>query len=337
MTMLLAAAHEVRSWHEAAVCRGATSGRVLKLLRTLGASWPDRRRPISAIGSQFCCGAPYRIPYNDVVGCEPPDLGQHMLRRKFITLLSGAAAWPLAARAQQSAMPVVGYLNLGLAGARRDDVVAFQRGLNELGFVEGRNVLIEYRWANDQYERLPDLAADLIQRRVTVIVAPNGTATTLAAKALTTIIPIVFSTSRDPVRTGLVASLNQPGGNVTGVIDMGSDLEAKQLELLRDLLPRAVRFAVLVNPKSPLAEPTIKDVQIAASAIGKEIEILTASVSSEIDLAFERLSQNRADALLIGPDALFLTRRVQIATMAARHAVPTVFYTREYVEAGGTR
>jgi putative ABC transport system substrate-binding protein len=207
--------------------------------------------------------------------------------------------------------------------------------LSELGFVEGRNVLIEYRWANDQYERLPDLAADLIQRRVTVIVAPNGTATTLAAKALTTIIPIVFSTSRDPVRTGLVASLNQPGGNVTGVIDMGSDLEAKQLELLRDLLPRAVRFAVLVNPKSPLAEPTIKDVQIAASAIGKEIEILTASVSSEIDLAFERLSQNRADALLIGPDALFLTRRVQIATMAARHAVPTVFYTREYVEAGG--
>jgi putative tryptophan/tyrosine transport system substrate-binding protein len=232
-------------------------------------------------------------------------------------------------------MPVVGYLNLGLAGARRDDVVAFQRGLNELGFVEGRNVLIEYRWANDQYERLPDLAADLIQRRVTVIVAPNGTATTLAAKALTTIIPIVFSTSRDPVMTGLVASLNLPGGNVTGVIDMGSDLEAKQLELLRALLPRAVRFAVLVNPKSPLAEPTIKDVQIVASAIGKEIEILTASVSSEIDLAFERLAQNRADALLIGPDASFLTRRVQIATMAARHAVPTVFYTREYVEAGG--
>jgi putative ABC transport system substrate-binding protein len=256
-------------------------------------------------------------------------------RREIITLLSSAAAWPLAARAQQPTMPVVGYLNLGMVGVRRDDVVAFKRGLNELGFVEGQNVLIEYRWADDQYERLPDLAADLIQRRVTVIVAPNGTATTLAAKALTTIIPIVFSTSRDPVRTGLVASLNQPGGNVTGVIDMGSDLEAKQLELLHDLLPQAVRFAVLVNPKSPLAEPTIKDVQIAASAIGKEIEILAASVSSEIDLAFARLAQNRADALLIGPDTLFLTRRVQIATMAARHAVPTVFYTREYVEAGG--
>jgi putative tryptophan/tyrosine transport system substrate-binding protein len=258
-----------------------------------------------------------------------------MERREFITLLGGAAAWPIAARAQQPVMPVVGYLNLGLAGARRDDVVAFQRGLNELGFVEGRNVLIEYRWANDQYERLPDLAADLIQRRVTVIAAPNGTATTLTAKALTTIIPIVFSTSRDPVRTGLVASLNQPGGNVTGVIDMGSDLEAKQLELLHDLLPLAVRFAVLVNPNSPLAEPTIKDVQIAASAIGKEIEILVASVSREIDLAFARLAQNRADALLVAPDALFITRRVQIATMAARHAVPTVFYAREYVEAGG--
>jgi putative ABC transport system substrate-binding protein len=222
-----------------------------------------------------------------------------------------------------------------LAEARRNDVVAFQRGLNELGFVEGRNLLIEYRWASDQYGRLPDLAADLIQRRVTVIAAPNGTATTLAAKALTTTIPIVFSTSRDPVRTGLVASLNAPGGNVTGVIDMGSELEAKQVELLHDLLPRAVRFAALVNPRSPLAEPTIKDLQSAATAIGIQVEILTASVSSEIDLAFERLAQTRANALLIGPDALFVTRRVQIATMAARHAVPTVFYTREYVEAGG--
>jgi putative tryptophan/tyrosine transport system substrate-binding protein len=258
-----------------------------------------------------------------------------MKRREFISLLGGAAAWPLAVRAQQPAMPVIGYLNLGLAAARRDDVVAFQRGLNELAFVEGRNVLIEYRWANDQYERLSELAADLIQRRVTVIIAPNGTATTLAAKALTTTIPIVFSTSRDPVSTGLVASLNQPGGNVTGVIDMGSDLEAKQLELLNDLLPQAARFAVLVNPKSPLAEPTIKDVQIAATAIGKQIEILAASISSEIDLAFEKLAQNRADALLIAPDALFMTRRVQIVTMAARHAVPTVFYAREYVEAGG--
>jgi putative tryptophan/tyrosine transport system substrate-binding protein len=259
-----------------------------------------------------------------------------MRRRDFITLVGGAAtAWPLAAHAQQPAMPVVGYLNLGMAGARRDDIVAFQLGLNEAGFIEGRNVLIEYRWANDQYERLPELAADLIQRRVNVIVAPNGTATTLAAKALTTIIPIVFSTTRDPVRTGLVASLNQPGGNVTGVIDMGADLEAKQLELLHDLLPRAVRFAVLVNPKSPLAEPTIKDMQIAASAVGKQIEILPASVSGEIDLAFARLEQIRADALLVAPDALFFTRRVQIATMAARHAVPTVFYAREYVEAGG--
>src|SRR5262245_37605722 len=169
-------------------------------------------------------------------------------RRELLVALGGAAAaWPLAARAQQAAMPVVGYVNIGSAAARRGEVVAFQQGLNESGFVEGRNVSIEYHWAEDQYDRLPNLAADLIRRRVSVVVAPNGTATALAAKALTTTIPIVFSTSIDPVRAGLVASLNR----LTGVIDMSSDLGAKQLEILHELLPAAARFAVLVNPKSP--------------------------------------------------------------------------------------
>jgi putative ABC transport system substrate-binding protein len=179
------------------------------------------------------------------------------------------------------------------------------------------------------------LAADLIRRPVTVIVAPNGTATTLAAKALTTTVPIVFSTSIDPVRTGLVASLNRPGGNVTGVIDMSSDLGAKQLELLHELLPGAARFAVLVNPKSPLAEPTIKDVQSAASALDKPIEVLTASASSEIDAAFAILAQKRVDALLIGAETMFITRRVQLATLATRRAIPTISFERGFAEVGG--
>jgi len=256
-------------------------------------------------------------------------------RRELLAALGGAAAWPLAARAEQAAVPVVGYLNIGSAAARRGEVVAFQRGLNELGFVEGRNVSIEYHWADDQYDRLPNLAADLVRRPVSVIVAPNGTATALAAKALTTTVPIVFSTSIDPVRTGLVASLNRPGSNVTGVIDMSSDLGAKQLELLHELLPEAARFAVLVNPKSPLAEPTIKDVQLAASVLGKPIEVLAASVSSEIDAAFAVLAQKRVDALLIGAETMFITRRVQLATLATRRAIPTISFERGFAEVGG--
>ena len=259
-----------------------------------------------------------------------------MKRREFITLLGGAAAaWPLAARAQQPAMPVVGYVNIGSAAARRGEVVAFQQGLNESGFVEGRNVSIEYHWAEDQYDRLPNLAADLIRRRVSVVVAPNGTATALAAKALTTTIPIVFSTSIDPVRTGLVASLNRPGGNITGVIDMSSDLGAKQLEILHELLPAAARFAVLVNPKSPLAEPTIKDVQLAASALSKPIEVLAASTNGEIDVAFTVLAEKRADALLIGAETMFITRRVQLATLATRHTIPAISFERGFTEVGG--
>jgi putative tryptophan/tyrosine transport system substrate-binding protein len=259
-----------------------------------------------------------------------------MRRREFISLLGGtAAAWPLKARAQQPAMPVIGYLHSGSAGARRGQVVAFQQGLNELGFVEGRNVTIEYSWADDQYDRLPELAADLIHRRVTIIVAPAGTPTTRAAKALTTTIPIVFSTSVDPVQSGLVASLNRPEGNVTGITDMAVDLGGKQLGLLHELLPAAGPFAVLVNPKSPLAEVTITGVQAAAPVIGKQIEVLSASTNLEIDAAFARLTQKPAGALLVGADSLFVTRRVQLVTLAARHAMPTIYSQREFAEAGG--
>jgi putative ABC transport system substrate-binding protein len=258
-----------------------------------------------------------------------------MKRREFITLLGGAAAWPLAARAQQPAMPVIGYLHVGWPQARRDQVAAFQRGLSEAGFVEGRNVMIEYRWAEDQYARLPGLLSDLINRRVVMIVAAAGTNTVVAAKALNITIPIVFSTSGDPVRSGLVASLNRPGGNVTGVIDMAADLAAKQVGLLHELLPRAERFAVLFNPKNEFAGSVTTDAQTAASAIGRQVEVLAASANSDIDAAFASLIQKRADALLVAPDSLFTTRRAQLLTLAARHAVPTIYSLREFVEAGG--
>ena len=259
-----------------------------------------------------------------------------MKRRAFITLLGGtAAAWPLAARAQQAATPVIGYLHLGSPGTRRDQVAAFHKGLNELGFAEGRNVAVEYRWADNEYGRLAELVADLIHRRVSVIVAPAGIPATKAAKALTTTIPIVFSTSVDPVEAGVVPSLNRPGGNVTGITDMGVDVVAKQLGLLHELLPAAARLAVLVNPNSPVAEPTIMDAQSAASAIGRPIEVLTAGTKLDIDAAFASLEQKRADALLIANDALFTTRLVQLVTLAIRRAVPTIHSQREFAEAGG--
>jgi putative tryptophan/tyrosine transport system substrate-binding protein len=259
----------------------------------------------------------------------------HMRRRDFISIFGSAAAvWPRAARTQQ-AMPVIGYLHVGWPQARRDQVAAFQRGLSEAGFVEGRDVIIEYRWAEDQYDRLPGFLSDLIHRRVAIIVAAAGTNTVLAAKALNITIPIVFSTSGDPVRSGLVASLNQPGGNVTGVVDMGADLAAKQVGLLHELLPRAERFAVLFNPKNEFAGSVTTDVQTAASAIGRQVEVLAASANSDIDAAFASLIQKRADALLVAPDTLFTTRRVQLVTLAARHVVPTMYALREFVEAGG--
>ena len=258
-----------------------------------------------------------------------------MRRREFITLLGGAAAWPLAARAQQPAMPVIGLLHSASPGTRRDQVVAFQRGLQEIGFVEGRNVGIEYRWAEHRYDRLPELAAELVRSRVAVIVATGNMATALAAKAVTTTTPIVFMNSGDPVQAGLVGSLNRPGGNITGVSNMVVELGAKQLGLLHELMPGTARVAVLVNPNSPLAKSLIIDLQGAASAIGRQIEVLTAANNREIDTAVASVAQIKAGALLVTTDTLFLSRRVQLITLTARLAVPTIYPFREDTEAGG--
>ena len=258
-----------------------------------------------------------------------------MKRRQFITLLGGAAAWPLAARAQQPVMPVIGYLHIGSPEVLPDRLAAVRRGLSEVGFVEGRNIAIEYRWADNQNDRLSELAADLIRRHVNIIVAPGGTRAALAAKGLTTTIPIVFSASVDPVQSGLVQSLNRPGGNVTGITDMATDVAGKQLELLHELLPGAVRFALLVNPSGASTEVTITEVQSAASAMGRQIEVLRVRTPGEIDTAFKTLKQKEADALLVSPNPLFSTRRVQLASLAIRHAVPTIHSQREFAESGG--
>jgi putative ABC transport system substrate-binding protein len=258
-----------------------------------------------------------------------------MQRRAFFTLLGGAAAaWPMTARAQQPAMPVIGYLGAGSPEAFALLVAAFRKGLSETGFVEGRNVAIEYRWANNDYARLPELAADLVRRRVAVIVTPLSTPASLAAKAATATIPIVFTTA-DPVQSGLVASLNRPGGNVTGIHGMQVELMAKRLGLLHELLPGAARFAVLINPNNTASGSIVSDLEAAAATIGRQIEVLTASTNREIDTAFASLAQKRADALLVSPDALFVTRRVQLATAAMRYVVPVIYPFREDAEAGG--
>ncbi|MFL4980869.1 MAG: ABC transporter substrate-binding protein [Xanthobacteraceae bacterium] len=253
-----------------------------------------------------------------------------------MTLLGGAAAWPLAARAQQSAMPTIGFLHSASVAAFADLVAAFRKGLSEVGFIEGQNVTIEYRWGEGHNERLPTLAAELVRRRVDVIVTPVSTAATLAAKAATATIPIVFVIGADPVKIGLVASLNRPGGNATGMSDIGVELGAKRLALLHELLPGAARFAVLVNPDNPfITEPFVTGLQTAALAIGRQIEVASASTNSEIDTAFATLVQKRADAFLISPDALFVTRRVQLITLAARHAFPALYHRREFAGGGG--
>jgi ABC-type uncharacterized transport system substrate-binding protein len=261
----------------------------------------------------------------------------YLKRRAFISLLSGAAAaWPLAARAQQPAMPVIGFLHSASAAAYAHLVAAFHKGLSEAGYSEGQNVAIEYRWSEGHNERLPALAAELVRRQVAVIVTPGSTAATLAAKAATPTIPIVFLSAVDPVKTGLVASLNRPGGNVTGVSDIGVELAAKRLGLLHELLPGAARFALLVNPDNPgITDAFVTEAQTAASAIGRQIEVVTASTNDDIDRAFATLVNKRADAFLVSTDALFVTRRVQLVTLAARHAVPAMYFRREFAEAGG--
>jgi ABC-type uncharacterized transport system substrate-binding protein len=257
-----------------------------------------------------------------------------MRRRQFITFVGGAAAaWPLAARAQQAAMPVVGFLFHQSADPYAHRMRAFRQGLKETGYVEGENIVIEYRWAEGEFGRLPVLAEELVRRQVAVIVAPS-LAAALAAKAATTTIPIVFAVAEDPVRFGFVASLARPGGNLTGINFFSTELVAKRLELLRELVPRAARVAVLIDP-SNVADRTEKEIEPAARALGLQIQILNATNSREIDAAFAALVRERADALFVSPGGLFNGRRVQLGTMAARHVVPMTSSTREIAEAGG--
>ena len=258
-----------------------------------------------------------------------------MIRRKFITLLGGAAAWPLAANAQQPAMPVIGFLDVPSLEARRDDVAAFHRGLKETGYVESQNVAIEYRWAGDRNDRLPEMAADLVRRQVTVIAA-LGTQMTLAAKAATATIPIVFFIGADPVELGFVASLHRPGGNVTGVTSLNVELVQKRLELLHELIPMATMAALLVNPASPnLAEPATRDAQAAARTLGLKLEVLHARTERDFDPLFATLVQLRAAGLVIGPDAYFNSQIERLAALTVRHAVPTIYQYREFAAAGG--
>ena len=258
-----------------------------------------------------------------------------MRRREFIALAGGAAAWPLVARAQQPAMPMVGYMH----GGTRDyetlrHADAFREGLSETGYIENQNITIEYRWAEDHYDRLPGLAADLVRRKVTVIAAA-GTPAALAAKAATAVIPIVFETAGDPGTLGLVASLNRPGGNITGVTQLSSELVAKRLGLLHDLIPTAKIIGLLVNQKDPRAETQSRDMQEAAQALGLQIHILNASTEGEIDAAFAGLVQVQAGALIVGTGTFFNTRREQLVALAARHRVPAIYQYRLFVTVGG--
>jgi putative ABC transport system substrate-binding protein len=257
-------------------------------------------------------------------------------RRQFMTLLGGAAAWPFAARAQQAAMPVIGFVNPQSPDGHAGRLRGFRQGLKESGFVEGENVAIEYRWAEGQFDRLPALAAELVRRQVAAIVATGDPATPMAAKAATTTIPIVFLAAEDPVGVGLVASLAHPGGNLTGINFLNSELAAKRLGLLRELVPGAARVAVLVNPANAVnAETTLRDAQAAARAMGLQIRVLNASTSREINAAFASLGRERPDALFVGGDGLFNSRCVQLVNLASRHAVPATYADRLMTEAGG--
>jgi len=264
-------------------------------------------------------------------------LGQAMRRRDFIKVIAGSAVvWPLAARAQQSAMPVIGLLgseSLDLWAAR---MRAFREGLKEAGFVEGQNVALEYRWAEGHNDRLPQLAADLVRRRVTVLAAPGSTPAAIAAKAATSTIPIIFWVGSDPIELGLVASLNRPGGNLTGVTTLNVGLVAKRVELLHEVVSGISSIALLVNPTSPvLTKISIGDAQAAARSLGLELHVLNASTEPDFDVMFENLTQLRAGGLVVGTDAFFSSRLEQLAALSIRHAVPTVYHFREFAAAGG--
>jgi putative ABC transport system substrate-binding protein len=260
-----------------------------------------------------------------------------MRRREFITLLgSAAAAWPLTGRAQQKAMAVIGFLHPSSAEAYASLMPAFRKGLGEVGYIEGRNLLIEYRWADDNYNRLPALAAELVGQRVSVIATASATtAAALAAKDATSTIPIVFMIGADLVQFGLVASLNRPGGNVTGVSFLSNLLVAKQMGLLQEFVPAASELGLLVNPNNPNAESDTRNAKAAADSLGRNLHVVYASSEGDLGAAFEALTKRRVAALVVVPDALFVSQREQLATLAARHAIPTIFSNRAYAEVGG--
>ena len=259
-----------------------------------------------------------------------------MRRREVITLIGSAAAWPFAARAQQPVLPVIGFLSPASPEVYANRLGGFRRGLKDAGYVEGENVTILFRWAENQLDQLPELAADLVRRRVTVIVTSPGNSPLVAAKAATTMIPIVFLVSEDPVRHGFVASLARPGGSLTGVNFFNAEVNAKRLELLRELVPAAARVAVLVNPTNTTnTQTTLRDVELAARTMGLQIQVLTASTNREIDAVFVTLGRERPDALFVSGDTLFNTRRLQLAILAARHGVLALYSSRDYPESGG--
>jgi putative tryptophan/tyrosine transport system substrate-binding protein len=259
-----------------------------------------------------------------------------MQRRQFITLLGGAAVFPLTARAQQAAVPVIGFLSGSSPDGYAIRLRAFRQGLKDTGYVEGQNVAVEYRWAEGQHARMPALAAELVQRRVTVIVAGGGTPSAVAAKAATATIPVVFEVAVDPVASGLVASLDRPGANVTGVTNLNVEVGPKRLELMHELLPSVTVIAALVNPANPvLAEPYVRGLQSAARAFGLRLHVLNASTERDFDKVFAELVQLRAGALVIMPDQLFSVRVKQLAALTIRHAVPAIYEYRPFVDAGG--
>jgi putative ABC transport system substrate-binding protein len=258
-----------------------------------------------------------------------------MRRREFIAALGSAAAWPLSARAQQPPSTVIGFLHPSSAEAYASLMLTFRNGLGEVGYIEGRNLIIEYRWADDHYDRLPALAAELVGQRVSVIATANATAAALAAKAATSTIPIVFTIGADPVQFGLVASLNHPGGNVTGVSFLSNLLVAKQLGLLQEFVPAASEFGLLVNPDNPNAEPDTRHAKAAADSLGRKIHIVYASSERDLGSAFTALIERHVAALVVVPDALFVGQRQQLATLASRHAIPTIYSNRVYADAGG--